>query len=143
MLHYALLANKARTMITLKGKFATLIFRIFFSIWALITTVILKQSMTSIVNADSFYSLMPQTIATQQPLFRDLPMVGGDSLSAEWILNSSNGSFWLPSAPLQVISGYQFKHEGNQFYTKAYNGRSGFVNNDNTELTFRDNDRLQ
>lgn len=60
---------------------------------------------------------------------RILPMTES-SLVADWVYNSSKGSFWLPRPPSDPISGYESRMQGNDFQTTYYKGRSGFMHPD-------------
>ena len=64
---------------------------------------------------------------------RILPMTGG-RLTADWIYNSTNGSFWLPQPPSDPISGYESRMEGNTFETNYFKGRSGFMHPDKIDI---------
>lgn len=75
-------------------------------------------------------SLVAARKATQQ---RILPMTES-TLMADWIYNSSTGSFWLPQPPKEPISGYESRMEGNQFQTKYFQGRSGFMHPDKIDI---------
>lgn len=67
------------------------------------------------------------TGATHNDKIRILPM-SESSLTADWLYNTTNGSFWLPNPPSgNLISGFESRMEGNEFDTRYYKNRSGFI----------------
>ena len=64
------------------------------------------------------------------PSSRLLPHTGTGSerLHAEWIYNSTSGSFWLPHKPVNPIGGYELRSGGrNDFQHSFYKNASGVV----------------
>lgn len=64
---------------------------------------------------------------------RILPMTES-GLTADWVFNLTNGSFWLPRPPSDPISGFESQMEGNEFETDYYRGRSGFMHPDKIDI---------
>jgi len=71
--------------------------------------------------------------ALRNDKIRILPMTE-DSLTADWIYNTTNGSFWLPQPPSDPISGYESRMEGNTYETDYFKGRSGFMHPDKIDI---------
>lgn len=57
------------------------------------------------------------------------------SLTADWVYNTTSGSFWLPQPPDNPVSGFWSRVEGSTFETDYYKGRSGFMHNDKIDIT--------
>jgi pyruvyltransferase len=91
-------------------------------------TIVLAKGRTVVVDLVLNSSLGSYTFP-RPPSSRLLPHTGTGSehLYAEWIYNSTSGSFWLPHKPVNPIGGYELRSGRNDFQNSFYNNASGIV----------------